>query len=653
MKKKILIVPLAAFMLLSTFAASSANECASVAYAEDEYTQVDIVGEPTIEKLTTLIWAYFAGSDGFNYYFGINTTSLEPGHTYVTSDFAMSYTYRTLPDYTTYENADEATFSIDASDNITATMITSSGKYRISTKSATQENPAKELFNPDSAGVDHTWGQFENPEATWDKASQTLTIEIKEQSEWQWGNQVFFSTGITTLDTSKEYQISFTGTASTDDCGEVTFKAFDDNSLVFLDQNLSFTTTPYNYVSEWATPLETSTNGCIVFDFGWDAAQTVTITNISIKERSKVSYAITNFDFTTNLYGHKGVSSGSGDNYVSDGDIAVGEKFNEDPAQIEFTVNGSTQTRFWDASSKHELRLYNGATFVLSIVGDYKIIKVEFTGSAVNLEGNGVTVSDKVWEGDATKSVTFVNTATTSKINSIKVTYIAAAPAAANPTITADKVVNVYWEPITVTLACETEGAAIYYTTDGSKPTASATKYTAPFSVTATTTVKAIAIKSGLDNSEVVSKTFTFGTVFASLKDLVEKQPAKDDVAYVQVTITNAEIDSFYVSSKGYTNGVFVTAANTAVELYTNDVPETWEAGGKISGTIKAEWLLYKGTPELQKWDGAWEVFTYTAPGATAMPEVMENANVSKQLINGQLIIIRDNVRYNVAGQQL
>ena len=37
----------------------------------------------------------------------------------------------------------------------------------------------------------------------------------------------------------------------------------------------------------------------------------------------------------------------------------------------------------------------------------------------------------------------------------------------------------------------------------------------------------------------------------------------------------------------------------------------------------------------------------------TAMQEVMENANVSKQLINGQLIIIRDNVRYNVAGQQL
>ncbi len=375
-----------------------------------------------------------------------------------------------------------------------------------------------------------------------------------------------------------------------------------------------------------------------------------TITGINVKAAVvKMDVA---FDFTKNLYGHKGVSSGSGEDYVSDGDIAVGEKFNEDPAQIEFTVNGGTQTRFWDASSKHELRLYKGATFVLSIVGDYKIIKVEFTGSAVNLEGNGVTVSDKVWEGDATKSVTFVNTATGSKINSIKVTYIAAAPAAANPTITADAVANVYWKPITVTLACETEGAAIYYTLDGSEPTASATKYDAPFSVTATTTVKAIAIKSGLDNSEVVSKTFTFGTVFASLEELVANQPAIDDVAYVQVTITNAEIDSFYVTSKGYTNGIFVTAANTVIELYTNDVPETWEAGGKVSGTIKAEWLLFKGVAELQKWDGGWDAFTYKAPGEpTDLQQVMMQGNIRKAMVNGRLIIVKGKKAFDLQGR--
>ena len=360
------------------------------------------------------------------------------------------------------------------------------------------------------------------------------------------------------------------------------------------------------------TFTEASDNASVKLSASYKDKTSEDKTITGIKVNAVVPKMDKTFDFTTNLYGHKGVSSGSG----TDGDIDVGEKFNEDPAQIEFTVNGSTQTRFWDASSKHELRLYNGAAFVLSVVGDYKIIKVEFTGSAVNLTGNGVTVSNRVWEGDAAKSVKFVNTTTGSKINSIKVTYIAAAPAAANPTITPSTVADVYWEPITVTLVCATEGADIYYTLDGSEPTALATKYTAPFSVTATTTVKAIAMKGGLDNSEAVSKTFTFGTVFTSLEELVEKQPATEDVAHVQVTITDAVIDSFYVTGKGYTNGIYVTAANTVVELYSNDVPGTWEVGGKVSGTIKAEWLLYKGTPELQKWDGGWSKFTYTAPAS-------------------------------------
>ena len=51
-------------------------------------------------------------------------------------------------------------------------------------------------------------------------------------------------------------------------------------------------------------------------------------------------------------------------------------------------------------------------------------------------------------------------------------------------------------------------GAEIRYTTDGSTPTSSSTLYSAPFTLSATTTVKAIAIKDG-SHSEVTSKTFT------------------------------------------------------------------------------------------------------------------------------------------------
>ena len=52
------------------------------------------------------------------------------------------------------------------------------------------------------------------------------------------------------------------------------------------------------------------------------------------------------------------------------------------------------------------------------------------------------------------------------------------------------------------------DGADIYYTLDGSTPTAESTMYTEEFGLSDTTTVKAIAILNGV-SSEVASKTFT------------------------------------------------------------------------------------------------------------------------------------------------
>ena len=53
------------------------------------------------------------------------------------------------------------------------------------------------------------------------------------------------------------------------------------------------------------------------------------------------------------------------------------------------------------------------------------------------------------------------------------------------------------------------DGAKIYYTTDGSDPTANSTEYSAPFTVTGDTTVKAIAVRENCYDSQTATAEFT------------------------------------------------------------------------------------------------------------------------------------------------
>jgi hypothetical protein len=65
------------------------------------------------------------------------------------------------------------------------------------------------------------------------------------------------------------------------------------------------------------------------------------------------------------------------------------------------------------------------------------------------------------------------------------------------------------YSPTQITLSDSTANSIIYYTTDGSTPTAASTLYTGPFAISSTVTIEAIATASGFSSSAVASATYT------------------------------------------------------------------------------------------------------------------------------------------------
>lgn len=68
---------------------------------------------------------------------------------------------------------------------------------------------------------------------------------------------------------------------------------------------------------------------------------------------------------------------------------------------------------------------------------------------------------------------------------------------------------GVYEGAQSLALACETAGATIYYTLDGSKPTASSSIFKGTIELTESTVVKAIAMVDGVGESDIVTFTYT------------------------------------------------------------------------------------------------------------------------------------------------
>lgn len=80
-----------------------------------------------------------------------------------------------------------------------------------------------------------------------------------------------------------------------------------------------------------------------------------------------------------------------------------------------------------------------------------------------------------------------------------------------------------------VTINDAAPGATIYYTTNGSTPTTSSTKYTNPISVTSTETVEALAVASGYSNSSVASAKYTITPIVPPAEKILYNFSASTD----------------------------------------------------------------------------------------------------------------------------
>ena len=142
------------------------------------------------------------------------------------------------------------------------------------------------------------------------------------------------------------------------------------------------------------------------------------------------------------------------------------------------------------------------------------------------------------------------------------------------PTITGE---TSFEESTTVTIKSDKNVAAIYYTTNGDEPTTSSTLYNGPFTLTETTTVKAIAAY-----KTVVSPVATcvFEKIDANVtKTIAELAATQNNYPMVKVSFTNAQV--VYADGKNFIlreDGKALDVMNSSLNL---------QQGAYYQGTVR------------------------------------------------------------------
>ena len=270
------------------------------------------------------------------------------------------------------------------------------------------------------------------------------------------------------------------------------------------------------------------------------------------------------------------------------------------------------------------IRCYGGNYFTVS--SDYDLTQIVITfGSS---DGSNAITTDcgtyenGTWTG-AANSVTFTigGTSGNRRIAGFAITYSAEAPEVFAPTF--NPAGGTYTEAQTVSISCETDGATIYYTTDGTAPDNNSTEYTGAITVSETMTIKAIAYV-GTDASTVASATYTILT----LMTIAEARAQGTGAVYTSGTVTSC------VGTTGY-----IQDATAAICVFGTSLT----IGDNIS--VQGSLTTYNGLLEITN-----PVVTVISSGNTVEPEVMTIAEINASTNQGWYVRIENATVTNIDG---
>ena len=149
-------------------------------------------------------------------------------------------------------------------------------------------------------------------------------------------------------------------------------------------------------------------------------------------------------------------------------------------------------------------------------------------------------------------------------------------------------------------------GASIYYTLDGTTPTEASELYAAPIALTATATVKAIAIEEGKSASAVAEQTYTYRSGEFQMTSVLGS------------ATLGSELSVGGVVTAICTRGIVVTDNSGSLFVYSSSFPyKDYAIGDQVSftGTVGeyGTGLQFDGTAvTIEKWGN--QAYTYPAP---------------------------------------